>query len=107
MSFSQYFLMSPGGGDPAAGGGGIFMIVWFGLIFVLMYFMLIRPQRKRQKDHEKLISELKKGDKVVMNSGLFGTIFAMDDQNARIILKTADDVKLEFLKSSIASKVEK
>lgn len=107
MSFSPFYLMSPGGGDPAAGGGGIFMIIWFGLIFVLMYFMLIRPQRKRQKEQEKLISEIKKGDKVLMNSGLFGTVFALNDEQGRFILKTADDVKLEFLKSSIASKVEK
>jgi len=49
----------------------------------------------------------KKGDKVVTSSGLFGVIFAIDDDRGRIILKTSDDTKLEFLKSSIAARVEK
>jgi len=88
------------------GGGSQYMLIWFGLIFVLIYLTMIRPQRKRQKEHEKLISELKKGDKVVTNSGLFGTIFAIDEDRGRVVLKISDSTKLEFLKNSIAAKVD-
>lgn len=104
MKYDWMLLMTgPGGG----GGGTVAMLVWLGLLFVMMYFLLIRPQRKRQKDHEKLVSELKKGDKVVTTGGLFGTIFAIDDEKGRIILRINEETKLEFLKTSIAGKVEK
>jgi len=104
LTYDWMLLMAgPGGG----GGGTVAMLVWLGLLFVMMYFLLIRPQRKRQKDHEKLISELKKGDKVVTTGGLFGTIFAIDDEKGRIILRINDETKLEFLKTAIAGKVEK
>ena len=82
-------------------------LVWFGLIFVLMYLLLIRPQRKKQKEHEKLIGELRKGDKVVTSGGMFGTIFAIDDERNRVVLKINENTKLEFLKSSIAGRVNK
>jgi preprotein translocase subunit YajC len=94
-------------GGQEAGGGGMFTIVWFGLIFVLMYLLLIRPQRKKQKEHTKLLEELKKGDKVVTSSGMFGVIFAIDEEHGRVVLKIGNDVKLEFLKSSIAARVDK
>ena len=100
-------ILMAGGQDGSGGGGGIITLVWFGLIFVIMYLLLIRPQRKKQKEHEKLLGELKKGDKVVTTGGMFGTIFAIDDERNRIILKIGDDTKLEFLKSSIAARVEK
>jgi len=93
-------------GAEGAGGGGTFTLVWFGLIFVLMYLLLIRPQRKKQKEHEKLLQELKKGDKVVTSGGMFGTIFAIDNERNRIVLKIGENTKMEFLKSSIAAKVD-
>ena len=95
-----------GGGQDGSGGGGMFTLVWFGLIFVVMYLLLIRPQRKKQKEHEKLLGELKKGDKVVTTGGMFGTIFAIDEKNNRIVLKINDTTRLEFLKSSIAARVD-
>jgi len=82
-------------------------LVWFGLIFVLMYLLLIRPQRKKQKEHQKLLGELKKGDRVVTSGGMFGTIFAIDDERNRVVLKINDNTRLEFLKSSIAARVDK
>ncbi len=104
--FNESFLLM---GGPQGGGSGssVFLLVYLGLIFVLMYMLLIRPQRKKAKEHEKLISELKKGDKVVTNGGMFGIIFAIDDDSGRVILKIGEDTKMEFLKSAIAAKVEK
>ena len=95
------------GGQEGAGGGGMFTIVWFGLIFVVMYLLLIRPQRKKQKEHEQLLNDLKKGDRVVTSGGMFGTIFAIDEERGRVVLKFGENTKMEFLKSSIAAKVEK
>lgn len=102
--FSNWPILMTGG---AEGGGGMFTIVWFGLIFVLMYLLLIRPQRKKQKEHTKLLEELKKGDKVVTSGGMFGVIFAIDEERGRIVLKIGNDVKMEFLRSSIAARVDK
>ncbi len=103
----EWPILMAGGQDAAGGGGGIFTIVWFGLIFVVMYLLLIRPQRKKQKEHQQLLSDLKKGDKVVTSGGMFGTIFAIDDERGRVVLSFGGDTKLEFLKTSIAAKVEK
>ena len=57
----------------------LYQIAIFGGLFILMYLLLIRPQRKRQKEHQKLINDLKKGDEVVLTSGLLGKIIAIDD----------------------------
>jgi preprotein translocase subunit YajC len=94
-------------GGQDGGGSPVTMLVWVGLLFAIMYLLLIRPQRKKQKEHEKLLGELKKGDKVVTNGGMFGVIFAIDDEKNHVVLKISDTVKLEFLKSSIAGRVEK
>ena len=104
MSYTWPILMA-GGAD--GGGGGMATMIWFGLIFVIMYLLLIRPQRKKQKEHAKLLEELKKGDKVVTSGGMFATIFAIDDERNRVVLKIGENTKLEFLKSSIAAKVDK
>jgi len=96
------------GTSPDAGQGGGSFLVTFGpivILFVIMYLLLIRPQRKRQKEHENILKELKKGDRVVTNSGIFGTIFAIYDDKNKVVLKISDDVKIELLKSSIATKV--
>lgn len=98
-------LMAPAG-DGGGGGSGMFTIIWFALIFVVMYLLLIRPQRKKQKQHEQLLNELKKGDKVITSSGMLGIIFAIDDEHGRVVLKFGENVKMEFLKTAIAAKVD-
>jgi len=94
------------GGPDAGGSSGIFTIGWFALLMILMYMMLIRPQRKKQKEHDKLLSELKKGDKVVTTGGMFGTIFAIDEEHGRVVLRINEQTKLTFLRSSIAARVD-
>jgi preprotein translocase subunit YajC len=95
-------MAGPDGGS----GGGMFTLIWFGLIIVLMYFLMIHPQRKKQKAHRALLDQLKKGDKVVTTGGMFGTIFAIDDKNNKIVIRINENTKLEFLKSSIATRVD-
>jgi preprotein translocase subunit YajC len=91
------------GGSPS-GGGGISLIIMFALIFGFMYFFMIRPQQKKEKQRQKMITELKKGDKVLTNSGIIGTIWNIKD-NA-FVLKVDDEAKIEFVKSAIAGKMD-
>ena len=71
------------------------------LIFAIFYFLLIAPMRKRQKALQAMIAALKKGDKVVTSGGLYGEVYALEDET--LILKVADDVRLKVARSAIAS----
>jgi len=73
----------------------------FILIFVVFWFLLIRPQQKRQKEHQAMVSNLKKGDKVVTNGGIYGTVVGVADK--AIVLRIAENVKVEVAKNAIAS----
>lgn len=75
----------------------------FVLIFVIFYFFIIRPQNKKQKETERMISALKKGDKVVTIGGIHGVVSSTKEQT--IIVKVDDDAKIEFSRSAIASVV--
>lgn len=70
-------------------------------IFVIFYFLLIRPQQKRQKEHQKLITAIQTGDRVVTNAGIHGTITNLKDKT--VIVRVADNVKIEFDRSAIVS----
>jgi len=100
----MFFMANPG----AEQGGGSLLATWGMLIplFLIMYLLLIRPQRKRQKEHDRLLKELKKGDRVVTNSGMFGTIFAINEEKNIVVLRLTEEVKIEVLKSAIAARVE-
>lgn len=70
------------------------------LVFAIFYFLLIAPMRKRQKALQSLIEGLKKGDRVVTNGGLYGTVAGVEDK--AVILKIADNVKVKVAKSAVA-----
>jgi len=70
------------------------------LIFGIFYFLLLAPMRKRQKAHAKMISELKRGDRVVTNGGLIGEIAAVEEKV--IHLKLSDNVKVRLLKTAVS-----
>ena len=74
-------------------------------MFVLMYFLLIRPQQKRAKDHKNLLKELKKGDEVVTNGGVIGKITAVDESFAE--LEIASGVSIKVQKQGINQKMPK
>jgi preprotein translocase subunit YajC len=76
-------------------------------MILVVWFLLIRPQRKRAKEHTTMLTALQKGDKVVTSSGILGTIVGINEQDSIIVLKVADDTKIEFLKSAIAGKMDK
>jgi len=75
-------------------------LVMMGLIFAVFYFVLILPMRRKQKKLESLVKELKTGDKVVLNSGIFGTIVGVDDEAFQ--LRIDDKTRIKVLKSAVA-----
>lgn len=88
----------------AAGSGNLLITVLpFVLIFVIFYFFIIRPQNKKQKETERMISALKKGDKIVTIGGIHGTVTATKEQT--VIVKVDDNSKIEFSRSAIANVV--
>jgi len=80
----------------------IILIVVFGAIF---YFLIIRPQKKREREHRKLLQSLKRGDRVVTAGGIYGTIDKIDDDT--VILSLEEGAKVRIAKSSIVEKVRK
>ncbi len=71
------------------------------LIFIIMYFVLFRPQIKRQKEQAKLVASIKTGDRVITASGIHGMVSNVKDRT--VIVKIADNVKIEMEKSSVAT----
>ncbi len=80
------------------------LIFWI-IFFVIFYFMLIRPQREREKKHREFVNSLKKGMKIITEGGFFGTIVEVKDKTA--IVKLAENVTVEVLKDSIVAKQPK
>src|SRR4051794_12531973 len=86
---------------PGASGPGFGGFIPFILIFIIMYFVLFRPQMRRQKEQQRLVSTLKTGDRVVSNAGIHGLISNVKDTT--VIVKVADNVKIEMEKSAITN----
>ena len=95
------FLAQAQSPPPSGPGGGIGFFVPFIFIFVIMYFVLFRPQKKRQQEQQRLVSSLKTGDRVVTNSGIHGLIANVKETT--VMLKVADNVKVEMEKSAITN----
>ena len=86
------------------GGGGLTStLVMFGLIFVIFYFMIIRPQQKRQKDRQKMLDAMKKGDKIVTSGGIHGTVIGVEDKI--VLVQIADNVKVKVDRGSVGNVV--
>lgn len=74
-------------------------------IFVIFYFLLLRPQQKKQKELQKMIEALKKGDRVMTTGGIFGTVVGLKENI--LVLKIDENTKIELVKSAVASVVKK
>ncbi len=97
----DYLLAMAPPSDGGGGGGFISTIIMFGAIFLIFYFMIIRPQQKRAKERDKLLSNLQKGDKIVTSGGIHGTIAGLDEKTA--LIQVSDNVKMKFERSAISS----
>ena len=102
-------LMAAPPADGAAAGPASFItsIIPFAAIILIFYFLIIRPQNKKRKETEKMLSSLKKGDRIVTIGGLHGTVQNVrdytDGRPSTVIIKVDDNVKLEFLRSAVSS----
>lgn len=97
-------LISPAYADgvaPVGNGGLLLQLVPFLLIFVVMYFLMIRPQQKRAAAHQKAIGAMKRGDRVVTNSGLIGTIARVKENE--FLIEIAENVQVAVVKPAVAS----
>ena len=82
-------------------GGGLLTFLPLVLMLVVFYFLMIRPQQKRMKEHREMVGALKKGDEVVTNGGLGGTITKVGD--AYLSMRVADDVEVNVQKSAVTA----
>ena len=92
------YAMGGAGGEGAAGFSGFIPII---LMFVIFYFLLIRPQQKRQKEHRTMISTLKKGDRIITSGGLHGRITGIDDTT--LTVEIADKVRVKVARSNVSA----
>src|SRR5262252_6463522 len=81
--------------------GGLTTIIWMAAMFIILYYVMIRPQTKRQKEQQRLISALKTGDRLVTTAGIHGMITNVKETT--ITVKVADNVKIEMEKSAVTN----
>lgn len=105
MFESLAFAMGPQPGGAEAPGGTDMLMQFLPLIlmFVIFWFLLIRPQQKRAKEHKRMLSELKAGDRVVTASGIIGRILEIDDE--QVLLESADS-RLRISRGAIGGLVQ-
>ncbi len=104
MEILDFFISSAYAQD-ASPQGGLMSFLPLIVIFIIFYFLLIRPQMKRAKEHRKLVEELSTGSEVVTNGGLLGRITRVDE--SFVTVEIADNVKIKVQKHAIASVMPK
>jgi len=105
MFVSAAYAQTAGGAGGFAGGlGGILPIV---LIFGIMYFLMIRPQQKKMKEHKAMVAALRRGDQVVTQGGIIGKVSKVKDDTNEIEVEIATDVKIRVLRHTITAVMNK
>jgi preprotein translocase subunit YajC len=92
------------GGEASGGGGGLGALFPLVAMFAIFYFLLIRPQQKKQKDHKRLLSELKKGDRIITSGGLHGRITGITD--TMVTVEISEKVRVKIGRSYVAGLVQ-
>jgi len=103
FTFIFPLMAAPQAGQEAGSSSLLMSFLPFVLIIGIFYFLIIRPQNKKRKETEKMLSALKKGDRVVTIGGLHGTVQSVKETT--VIIKVDENVKLEFLRSAVSSVV--
>ncbi|MEQ8505975.1 MAG: preprotein translocase subunit YajC [Rhodospirillales bacterium] len=98
MLISPAYAQAAGG----AGGGGIEAFLPLILIFVIFYFLLIRPQQKKMKEHKGMLEAVRRGDKVVTGGGIIGTVTKVNEGD-EVVVEIAEGIKVKVRKSTLAS----
>ncbi len=94
-------------GGPAGGGDFFVSLLPLILIFAVFWFLLIRPQQKKMKEHQQMLQSLRKGDRVVTGGGIIGRIVKVDDQDNTVTLEIAQGVQVRVVKPTIAERLDK
>jgi preprotein translocase subunit YajC len=94
------YAMGAGGEAGAAGGFSAFVPII--LMFVIFYFLLIRPQQKKTKEHREMISNLKKGDRIVTSGGLHGRITGIKETEGVLVVEIADKVRVKVARGNVS-----
>lgn len=105
MEASYVFTAMMGGAGGAGGGNPLQMFMPMIIIFGIFYFMLIRPQQRKEKERRALIDNVKTGDKVLFSGGIVGTI--TNTKEATVMIKIADGVKIEVARGAVAKVMDK
>lgn len=105
MSFFISDALAASGAAPAASTDGTFSLIMIAAIFVLFYFMLIRPQNKKAKEHRELISQLKKGDEIITSGGMLAKVVNVDEQYIKVSL--AEGVEISLQKGAVITVLPK
>ena len=93
--FSPFMLQA------APEGGGLPFFLMLGGMLMVLYFIMIRPEAKKQKKHQSLISALKRGDEIILNSGIFGKVVSVEQQT--VTVEIADKTKIKVLKNAVTA----
>lgn len=99
-------FVTPAYAQDAGAAGGLISIIPFILIFVIMYFLLIRPQQKKMKEHQNMVAALRRGDQVVTQGGMIGKITKVKE-DGEVEVEIAEGVKVRVLKATIANVISK
>lgn len=102
---STAYAMGQAGASGSPAGGGFTAFVPLILMFVIFYFLLIRPQQKKAKEHQNMVNSLKKGDKIITSGGVHGTIISLGDTT--VSLEIAENVKIKINRGNVAALSQK
>jgi len=103
--FNLAYAMGTGGAGGAGGGGGLGAFLPLIIIFAIFYFLLIRPQQRKAKQHKQLLTELRKGDKVVSSGGLHGVITGLSDDV--LTVEISPKVRVKMSRGSISGVIRR
>jgi len=104
LSGALYAMGTSSPGSGGTGGGSWEILIPFFLMFAVLYFVLIRPEKKKEKERKKELASIKQGDRVITIGGIYGVVHAIKD-NDIIVLKIAENTKIECTRASIQMKL--
>ena len=102
---TPWLAMAAPGGTGAQGANPLGMLMPMLIIFAIFYFMLIRPQQRKEKERQAMINNVKSGDRVLFSGGIIGTVTNVKDK--MLVVKIADNTKVEILRSAVNGLLDK
>ncbi|MFN3822009.1 MAG: preprotein translocase subunit YajC, partial [bacterium] len=93
------------GNQPSGGAGGLAAFLPFILIFLIFWLLILRPQAKRQKEHQRMLASITKGDRIVTTGGIYGLVLKVNEKEGTLVVKIDDNVKIELDRSAVARRI--